>query len=115
LRFTDMSLVDASERQQILQRYRRRAQEFESVARGRGGGATVISLRPPAIRVERLSPRELQILALIADGYQNAEIAHGLDLSQETIKTHVRHLLFKLVARGRAHAVTIGFRQGFLS
>ena len=110
-----MSLVDACERQQILQRYRRRAQEFEAVAGGRGRQATVITLRPPTVTVEQLSPRERQILALIADGYPNAEIAHGLGLSQETIKTHVRHLLFKLVARGRAHAVTIGFRQGFLS
>jgi DNA-binding CsgD family transcriptional regulator len=61
-----------------------------------------------------LSPREREVLTLIADGHPNAEVAGRLCLSEETIKTHIRHLLAKLGARGRAHAVGIGFRQGLL-
>jgi DNA-binding CsgD family transcriptional regulator len=59
--------------------------------------------------VEEPTRRELDILELIAHGLENHEIAERLGISTETVKTHVRHLLAKLGARNRAHAVTIAF------
>ncbi len=43
------------------------------------------------------------------------EIGHRLFLSEETVKSHVRHLLAKLQARSRAHAVAVGFRRGLIA
>jgi DNA-binding CsgD family transcriptional regulator len=45
----------------------------------------------------------------------NREIGERLFLSEETVKSHVRHLLAKLHARSRAHAVAVGFRRGLIS
>jgi DNA-binding NarL/FixJ family response regulator len=45
----------------------------------------------------------------------NREIGDRLYLSEETVKSHVRHLLSKLQARSRAHAVAVGFRRGLLT
>jgi DNA-binding NarL/FixJ family response regulator len=59
--------------------------------------------------VEELTSREFDILELIADGYENHEIAERLVISTETVKSHVRHLRAKLGARNRAHAVAIAF------
>jgi DNA-binding CsgD family transcriptional regulator len=55
------------------------------------------------------------VLQLISDGLVNREIGQRLFLSEETVKSHVRHLLAKLQARSRAHAVAIGFRRGLIS
>jgi DNA-binding CsgD family transcriptional regulator len=55
------------------------------------------------------------VLGLISEGLVNREIGKVLFLSEETVKSHVRHLLAKLQARSRAHAVAIGFRRGILS
>jgi DNA-binding NarL/FixJ family response regulator len=55
------------------------------------------------------------VLRLLADGLSNLEIAGKLVIAEETAKTHVRHLLGKLAARTRAHAVAIGFRHDLLS
>jgi DNA-binding NarL/FixJ family response regulator len=62
----------------------------------------------------RVTPRELDVLQLIADGLANNAIAHSLEVSEETVKTHVQHLLRKTHARGRAHAVAIGLRSGLI-
>jgi DNA-binding NarL/FixJ family response regulator len=59
--------------------------------------------------VEALTSREFDILELIADGFENHEIAERLVISTETVKSHVRHLRAKLGARNRAHAVAIAF------
>ncbi len=50
----------------------------------------------------------------MAEGLFNREISERLWLSEETIKTHVRHILRKLSARSRAHAVGIAFRNGLI-
>ena len=63
---------------------------------------------------EPLTPRELEILGLMADGLFNREISEGLSLAEETVKTHVHHLLTKLGARSRAQAVAIGLRGGLI-
>jgi NarL family two-component system response regulator LiaR len=50
----------------------------------------------------------------MADGLFNREISDRLWLAEETVKTHVHHLLTKLGARSRAHAVAIGLRSGLI-
>jgi DNA-binding NarL/FixJ family response regulator len=63
---------------------------------------------------EGLTERETEILQLVADGLVTPEIAEKLVISPETVKTHIHHILAKLEARSRAHAVTIGFRSGLI-
>jgi DNA-binding CsgD family transcriptional regulator len=74
--------------------------------------ATVIPLRPGQAKIGRLSTRELEALELTADGLTNGEIARRLFLSEETVKSHQRHLLAKLQARSRAHAVATAAEKG---
>jgi len=59
-------------------------------------------------RALRLTPRELEIVQLIADGLGNRDIAQELSLSLETVKTHIRRVLGKLDARSRAHGRSPG-------
>jgi DNA-binding NarL/FixJ family response regulator len=61
-----------------------------------------------------LSNREVEVLRLIAKGRSNKEIAADLALSADTVKTHITHLMRKLGAADRAHAVTLAIEQGFL-
>jgi DNA-binding CsgD family transcriptional regulator len=62
----------------------------------------------------RLTPRDLQVLALIADGLPNPEIAAELNITVETVKSHIRLIHRTLGARSRAHAVHLGHRHGLL-
>ena len=61
-----------------------------------------------------LSEREEQVLELAAEGYTNRQIATELYITKNTAETHLKHIFDKLGARNRAHAVTIGFREGLL-
>jgi DNA-binding NarL/FixJ family response regulator len=61
-----------------------------------------------------LTPREQQILQLLADGYTNREVGARLVLGSETVKTHVAHILTKLNAAHRSQAVAIGMRDGLI-
>ena len=61
-----------------------------------------------------LTPREVDILRLVAAGNANKEIAAQLSLAEETVKSHVRNILAKLGANDRTHAVTIGLRRGII-
>ena len=62
---------------------------------------------------DALTPREIEVLRLIAGGNANKEIAAQLALAEETIKSHVRNILTKLGANDRTHAVAIGLKRGF--
>ena len=65
-------------------------------------------------REDMLTPREREILQLLADGMSNADVAAKLFISQETVKSHVRHILAKLEADTRTQAVAIALREAMI-
>ena len=71
--------------------------------------------RMPAVSLAAITGREREVLALIATGMSNSEIAAQLSISEATAKTHVGHLLTKLSARDRVQLVILAFQAGLVS
>ncbi|HEY7569495.1 MAG TPA: response regulator transcription factor [Gemmatimonadaceae bacterium] len=78
-----------------------------------GVGARVTRTSASAA-VEALTPRETEILGMLADGLANKEIAVRLNISSHTVKSHVQSLFSKLGADTRAEAVAVGVRRGLI-
>ena len=73
--------------------------------------------RPRTDRADRLAgltPRERELVTLVAQGHSNAEIARALTISGATVKTHVNRAMAKLGARDRAQLVVIGYETGLV-
>lgn len=71
---------------------------------------TTLKITPP----RSLSARQLEVLALVADGMTDSQIAEMLGLKLTTVFGHVQDLRYKLAAENRAHAVAIGMREGLI-
>jgi DNA-binding NarL/FixJ family response regulator len=63
---------------------------------------------------DALTAREVEVLSLIAAGTSNKGIATRLSVAEDTIKMHVGHILAKLGANDRTHAVTLGLKRGII-
>ena len=114
----DGRCMDPAERKEILTRYMNHSRRFEEAAAKRSTqqNAEVLPFAAPLQELgQDPTMREIEVLQLISDGLVNREIGGRLYLSEETVKSHVRHLLAKLHARSRAHAVAVGFRRGLIS
>ncbi len=74
--------------------------------------ATELATRPRASGLDELTPRELDVLLLIAKGMSNSEIARHLVLGESTVKTHVARILMKLNVRDRVQAVVFAYDCG---
>jgi DNA-binding NarL/FixJ family response regulator len=95
---TGAALLDPEVTRQLVGRYATRIRPAE-------GGQDDIPL----------TPRELEVLRLVADGLSNSEIAATLVLSQETVKTFVSRILAKLGLRDRVQAVVYAYRHGLVT
>ena len=71
--------------------------------------------RPTAFPLDRLTPRERDVLQLAADGLTTPSIADHLSLSRATVRTHFGHIYLKLDVQSRAGAVAKGMRLGLIS
>jgi DNA-binding NarL/FixJ family response regulator len=69
----------------------------------------------PAPELDVLTPREREVLALVATGLSNTEIAREIHISHTTAKTHVSRIMMKLAARDRAQLVVIGYESGLVT
>jgi LuxR family maltose regulon positive regulatory protein len=72
------------------------------------------ALTPSRATAEALTPREREILELIAEGHSNKEIARSLDIAPETVKSHVKNVFDKLSVEKRAQAIARAQSLGLL-
>jgi DNA-binding NarL/FixJ family response regulator len=103
-----MLRVDASAEQIV------RAIEAASTGLITFDSSLIVESETPDELSEELTSRETEVLRLLAEGFGNREIAARLEISEHTIKFHIRSILGKLGASTRTEAVTRGFRAGLI-
>ena len=121
--------MTATRREEILRAYMGHVRRFREVAsrseRATGWFPSLDTVGSPfsdrdadpapcPIKAAELSGRRLEVLSLIAEGLSNREIASGLQISEETVKSHIENILRLLDASNRANAVGIGYVRGLL-
>jgi DNA-binding NarL/FixJ family response regulator len=98
--------LDASELLARVKRSLRRVSSVPTNGNGNGNGAHADT--------SGLSPREREILGLLAEGRTQSQIAGDLVISSKTVATHIQHILSKLGVNTRAQAVAVAFRRGLV-
>lgn len=119
-------MMSASRREELLRAYIGHARRFDEVA-SRPHHSTGLFPSIEAATVPRcdtepasrrptdaLSRRQQDVLTLVAEGLSNRQIGAELRIAEDTVKTHVQHILRALDARNRAHAVNLGHALGLL-
>jgi len=90
------------------------AQRFVVFDPSLGGALLSVRMAEPAMPVEALTPRELEVLQLMAEGLANKAIARRLSISEHTVKFHVNAVLGKLNTQSRTEAVVRATRLGLI-
>jgi len=123
---TDPEWLSAALRAGVRGVIPRDAPEQEIAAAIEGAAAGLVVLHPEwvenaitrriagAVAAEPLSPREIDVLRLMAEGASNKTIAWKLEISEHTVKFHVNSILSKLRAGSRTEAVMLGVRRGLV-
>ena len=91
---------------------RRLISEFARLRPQAGAAAAGLPGRPAALAA--LTPRETEVLRLVAEGLSNTEIGGRLVVTEETVKTHVSRILAKLGLRDRTQAVVVAYESGLV-
>jgi DNA-binding NarL/FixJ family response regulator len=112
--------MNAVDRAKILNRYQQYAERFDRDAASRQRlGLTLVdsaeSTQPGLPGgAQQLTPREQDVLELVAKGLTDTEIGSEARISEHTVKSHLKHVYWKLHAKNRAHAVALGVSTGLL-
>ena len=110
--------VNTAERTEILVRYAGHARRFDEAAQRRSGNGGAENIPSPSLLRKPgwdLTNREIEVLRLVSDGLANRVIGNSLFISVQTVKSHLEHILAKLGASSRTHAVAIGIRRGLIA
>jgi len=118
-------IVLADGREFIRLGLRRVLEPLEAKTEIKGSLSDIARLRPDIVYVSAqavteqidtpLTSRELEVLAYVAHGCGNKQIAHTLNISEQTVKNHISSIMRKLDANDRTHAVVLAMHNGWIS